>query len=191
MLLRDGDPRGEAVLRQAIESLVDAFLVDRRGNAGCFARAHRIGALVENQFRCSHRFDPETRSFSIDCGIHALHRRSGVSFGGNVLTECSICSAAEFDCEHVPDETYDGKRCFRRVTRWDAKEVSFVKVPADPRCYRVTFPMSVADAERLKGARLAPGDRPLCTHCRTCPGAAAPAAEDLDPSTWPDLPEEE
>ena len=27
-----------------------------------------------------------------------------------------------------------------------------------------------------------------CTHCRECPGSEGPSEEDLDPSSWPDLP---
>jgi hypothetical protein len=53
----------------------------------------------------------------------------------------------------------------------------------------VHTPVSKRKAERIKGGPLEPYERPICEHCRDCYGTEGPTEEDLDPSTWPDLPD--
>jgi hypothetical protein len=177
----DQEPRrAERLLRQAIELMVDAFLLDRRGNADCFARAHEIGALVEERFSCHFQLDEKAQALENPCGILALHSRIGLSPGGRNWGRCSICGAGDFQCDHVPGKTYDGEHCHREIYRWDGDEISLTPRPRDPRCFRTWSPIPIA----------AVGQRALdCHHCRGCPGRGGATNEDLDPSSWPDGPD--
>jgi hypothetical protein len=190
MLLLSDPARAEPALRHAIELLVDAFLLDRTENADCFARAHRLGAEVERRFGCrSHR--DEQGNWVNDCGVLALHSRLGQSVGGIIHTECSICRAGAFECEHVEDEEYDGQRCVHIVQQWDVAEVSLTPRPRDPRWYRMNSPQTTAQVERELGRRLHHGETPVCHHCPHCYGRAGPNKQDLHPSRFPNLPVDE
>jgi hypothetical protein len=175
----------EELTRRAIEKLVDAFLLDRRGNASAFARAHRLGREAERRFGCPMEADASGSRWASRCGIHALHSRLGMSPGGPTVGHCSICEAPDFGCEHVPGEVYNGVRCVRIVTEWSMTEVSVVQFPNDPRTYRMLTYTPLRQLERLAGRRLRPGERPVCTHCTDCYGLNGPAVEDLDQSLWP------
>src|SRR4051812_26736747 len=75
MAFSTGEKAAEQKLRAAIELNVDAFLADRPGNADCFARAHRIGSLVERTFGCAWRLTDDRSAFVNECGVLALHSR--------------------------------------------------------------------------------------------------------------------
>ncbi len=172
----------EQLLRAAVEQYVNAFLVDRIGHQSAFAAAHRLGRQLLEEFGCPYELDADRTSWVLKCGIHALHSRVGLSPGGPTLGECSICGAADFECEHLNGEIYDGEACFRLITRWDLREVSLVTRPHDPRCYRLDEVVSVRSAERARGRPLLPNEVPVCTHCGGCKGAASET--DLRPETW-------
>ncbi len=174
----------EPPLRAAIERLVDAFLVDRRGHADCFAAAHTLGREVLERFGCHFMLDPKGESWSMQCGVLALHSRIGLSPGGSTLGRCSVCGASDFECDHVPGEIYAGEPCHRVIVRFDVNEISLVQKPYDPRCYRVYSPIPVPEMERIQGRPLAQGEVPLCEHCGACPGAQGPTEEDLNPDSW-------
>ena len=182
MAFSTGDKAGEPKLRAAIELNVDAFLADRQGNARCFARAHRIGRLVEQTFGCAWRLTDDGSAFVNNCGVLALHSRLGTSPGGIAHTACSICGAAAFECDHVEGEVYDGERCIHVITDWPIEEISLTPHPRDPRTYRISTPVTLAEAAARKGGPLDPGERPACMHCRECVGF--PNADDLNTSLW-------
>jgi len=173
----------ERLLRRAIELQVDAFLLDRKGNADTFARVHRLGAFVEKTFGC--RFQPADDGERVEntCGVLALHSRLWLSPGGKTWGRCSICGAGDFQCDHVPGRPYGDDLCVRTIVRWDADEVSGTIRPRDPRCFRTWALMSIQELPReiQRGAALL-----RCNHCRTCPGSTGPTADDLDPTSWPD-----
>lgn len=73
----------EPAFRRALELHVDAFLLDRRGNADSFAQAHRIGRELVAEFSCPLAQD-EHRHWVNRCGVLALHNRIGASPGGTV-----------------------------------------------------------------------------------------------------------
>jgi hypothetical protein len=180
-LALDRSPRhAERLLRDAIELMVDAFLLDRHGGRDLFARAHTLGAFVENRFSCRWRLDEQGQTLENTCGILALHSRMGLSPGGRTWGRCSICSAEDFQCSHVPGSTYEGEHCHREIYRWDGAEVSMTARPRDPRCFRVWSPVRTAEVG---------GNSLGCQHCRACAGRMGPTDEDLDPSTWPDDPD--
>jgi hypothetical protein len=186
------EPDGERLGRTAIELLVDAFLLARRENRACFTLAHRLGRNLSQRYGCRWSYDGEKRVFKNECGIlTALHSRVGLSPGGVAFSVCSICGAGDFECDHVPGRDYEGERCMRTITDWRLDEISLVRIPRDPRCYRIGHPVSLADAERRHGGPLGPGERPVCEHCRECYGIEGPSEADLDPTSWPGLPEEE
>lgn len=187
---RNGETDAEQRARTALELLVDAFLVDRVGNSDCFARAHALGRWINQKFGCRGSFDPEDECYVNKCGILALHSRFAFSPGGTTTGICSICGAADFECDHVSGRTYDGEACRRIIVKWNLAEVSLVRVPYDPRCYRVAVPQTKAEVEAALGKRLAPGELPECHHCKGCKGRYGPSEEDLDPSHWDDVPEE-
>jgi hypothetical protein len=181
VLLECAPRRAEAILRDAIEDLVDAFLLDRSRNADLFARAHQLGALVEQTFSCAWATDRDRDTLVNDCGILALHSRLGLSPGGTTWGRCSLCGAKDFMCDHIPGAVYAGEQCIRNVERWDPEEVSMTQTPREPRCFRTLAHVKKSYARRVGGS--SPG---RCWHCRTCTGRAAPSPEDLDPSQWPD-----
>jgi hypothetical protein len=131
------------------------------------------------------QLDDDGRHWSTQCGILALHQRLGSSPGGPTLGECSICGARDFECDHIPGESYDGARCVRIIVEWDLREISLVPFPNDPRCYRVFTAYPVEDVEQARGRPLLPGEAPLCTHCRDCYGHAGATAEAVDQGLWP------
>lgn len=190
MLLRSESNEAEPALRRAIELLVDAFLLDRRNNAGCFARAHRLGAEAERRFGCRLRRDEADRWVN-ECGVLALHSRIGQSAGGVIHTKCSICGSSSFGCDHIEGETYSDRECSHVVHRWDVTEVSLTPRPHDPRCYRLSLPRTTDEVERELGRALRRDETPTCSHCASCYGAAGPNLEDLDPASFPDLPIDE
>lgn len=69
--LAGGALDAEQQSRRAIEELVDAFLFDRRGNAGAFTRAHRLGRDVERRFGCPMEADESGTRWASRCGIRA------------------------------------------------------------------------------------------------------------------------
>lgn len=166
----------EGLLREAIELMVDAFLLDRRRNADLFGRAHAIGALVEHHFGCRWAGTTDGEAIGNQCGIFALHSRIGLSPGGRNWGRCGICGADDFQCDHVPGRVYDGQMCRRQIYLWDGDEISFTPRPRDPRCFRVWALLPRAAAP--KDGR--------CRHCCGCVGRAGAAADDLDPSRWPE-----
>ena len=177
ILMLKTEPRtAEEVLRLAIELMVDAFLLDRRGNAKLFAGAHRLGARLQERFSCRWTPTEDGKHFENPCGVLALHSRIGLSPGGRTWGRCSICGAGDFQCDHVVGQTYDGERCYREIYRWDGDEISFTPRPRDPRCFRVWVLVPKSEV----GSR-----NPVCTHCRHCIGRDEPARDDLDPTIWP------
>jgi hypothetical protein len=172
----------ERLLRAAAEHFVDAFLVDRRGHTSAFTEAHRLGRQIATKFGCPYTFDEAQDAWVLKCGIHALHSRLGLSPGGPTIGQCSICGAADFECDHLNGELYDGQQCFRLITHWDLREVSLVTRPYDPRCYRLDRVVSARDAESTRGRPLLAGEAPFCEHCLECTGV--PAEDDLSPETW-------
>jgi hypothetical protein len=187
--LEHDEAEAEERAREALELMVEAFLLDRSENRDCFAAAHSLGREVNLRFGCPWSFDTDRDTYENACGVLALHNRFGLSPGGPTVGCCSICRAGDFECDHVPGRRYDGERAHRVITQFDLREISLVTVPRDPRCYRVHFPKSRQEVERLRGRPLGPGDQPVCEHCRDCPGGEGPSAEDLDPDSWDPLPE--
>lgn len=190
LLLRARPRDAEPALRRAIEMQVDAFLIARRENVGAFARAHRLGADVSRSFGCPLSSE-EGGLWANECGILALHSRIGQSFGGRVVTECSLCGAGPFDCAHIEGETYGGVICNHVVMEWDAIEVSLTAWPADPRCYRTHLLQTDEDVERDLGRPLGRGEIPTCDHCLRCYGLHGPREDDLDTGSFPSLPADE
>lgn len=183
--LEDGnDHEAESAFRAAIECLVDAFLLNRRGNASAFTAAHQLGAFVSKRFGCPLQ-SSDGKWWHTDCGISALHSRLGNSIAGTSRGRCSICSAEDFGCEHVPGHLYDGESCIRIVYEMGIDEVSLVRFPEDPRCYRVHVLHSLNEIEASVGEALPAGATPTCVHCEQCPGASSgPSADDIDQTLW-------
>ena len=183
--LEDGNDKGaESAFREAIECFVDAFLLNRRGNASAFTAAHQLGAFVSERFGCPLQ-SSDGKWWHADCGISALHSRLGNSIAGTSRGRCSICSAEDFGCEHVPGHLYDGESCIRIVYEMSIDEVSLVPFPEDPRCYRVDVLHSLSEIEASVGEALPTGATPTCVHCEQCPGAnSGPCADDIDQTLW-------
>jgi hypothetical protein len=181
VVLEQAPSRAEALLRGAIEDMVDAFLLDRVQNADLFARAHQIGALIEQTFSCACVIDRDHGTLVNDCGILALHSRLGLSPGGTTWGHCSLCGAKDFMCDHIPGSVYEGEKCVRNIDRWDAEEVSMTQRPREPRCFRTWAHTKDSYARRVGGNT--PG---RCWHCRMCRGRGGPTTDDLDPAQWSD-----
>lgn len=189
-LARDADSQGdgeaERMCRNALENLVDAFLLDRRGNRDCFARAHNLGLRVQRHYGCSVAYESEVDGYTNECGIFGLHSRFGTSPGGPAKSLCSICQAPDFGCSHIPEVVYDDHRCHRVIVRWDVEEISIVRRPRDPRSYKLFVSESRTDVEKRTGVKPRPGEPIQCEHCLSCDGRYGPRDDDLDPKSWED-----
>lgn len=178
------DAQVEDSLRRALEALVDAFLLDRRGHADCFGEAHQLGRELLRRFGCNLIRD-ERGTWGRSCGVLALHSRIGLSFAGLTRGRCSICNEPDLNCSHVPGQVYDDLPCVRIVEHVEVSEVSVVEFPDDPRCYRLFLRKTDEDIKRARGA-LPASAMPTCTHCSKCPAAEeGPTPEDLDQNLWP------
>ena len=142
-----------------------------------------MGNEMRTRFGCP--FQEESGLWFNPCGIMALHSRVGQSVGGVVHTSCSVCGAGTFQCDHVAGKIYDGRLCSHTVKRWEVEEVSLTPWPKDPRCYRLTQRLTLAEVERNIGHPLPAGAVPTCNHCRDCSGE--PTEDDLAVSRFPDL----
>jgi hypothetical protein len=121
------------------------------------------------------------------CGVLALHRRLGASWSGPTLSRCSICSAGDLECDHVPGHWYDDVHCHRIVYEAALREISLVPFPDDPRTYRMEVARTPREIRAARGRPLRRGEVPLCTHCTEgCHGAdRGPRDDDVDQSLWP------
>lgn len=180
-LQRRDDKEAEASLRQAIERFVDLFLLDRGGHSSAFAVAHRIGVFVSRRFGCPMKSDDRKR-WNTGCGIWALHSRLGSSIGGTTRGHCSICSAGDLECDHIPGQRYGEDLCIRIVSKVDLREISVVSFPDDPRTYRLEMGRTIPEIEQLSGEVSQSGTIPICAHCEICPGT--PTAEDINQDLW-------
>jgi hypothetical protein len=178
--LTQGLEQAEQQLREAIELMVDAFLLDRRRNVDLYSRAHNLGALLAERIGCSWQVNDDLAAFENTCGILALHSRIGLSPGGRTWGRCSICAAKDFECDHVPGETYEGRACFRTIYEWDAEEMSLTTRPRDPRCFRTWSPIPRSHVPVVALS---------CNHCTACAGRAGPSDDDLEPGSWNDDPD--
>jgi hypothetical protein len=171
----------ETKLREAIERYVDAFLLDRGGHSSAFVVAHRIGAFVSKRFGCPMKSD-DGRRWNTGCGVWALHSRFGSSIGGTTRGNCSICSAGDLECDHIPGQRYDDELCVRIIFKLDLNEISVVPFPEDPRTYRLELSRTTSEIEDMSGEVSQSGAIPTCVHCEVCPGT--PTAEDIDQTLW-------
>jgi hypothetical protein len=185
MAERARDGRAEQLYREAIEHFVDAFLVDRVGHTACFTDAHAIGRYVTDRYGCPMK-DAGNGYWNTGCGVLALHRRLGTSWGGPTIGHCSVCGAGDLECDHVPGRWYDGVHCHRIVHEAGLREISLVPFPEDPRTYRTEIAATPHEIRAARGRPLLRGEVPLCTHCTSCDAAdRGPCEEDIDQSLWP------
>jgi hypothetical protein len=170
-------------LEMAIAELVEAFLRDRRGNADLFKLSHEAGRLLETKFGCRFSYDPDEKVFVNGCPIQTLHSRIGISIAMTTTGICSICEKRDFQCDHVPGETYDGVLCIRNVD--EILDVDHLALTSDPdfveSLYRST---RLTEAEVISRYGSLPGqDQYLQSdHCKECDGE--PAAVDLNPRSF-------
>lgn len=184
---RISSPSAEKLFRAAVERLVDAFLVDRSGQAECFTVAHAVGHHLAVSYGCPMTSDDDGYWLA-KCGVLALHQRLGASFAGPSVGRCSVCGAGDFGCEHLPGERYDGAHCHRVVHTVELQEISLVQFPDDPRCYRVEIPVTPRQVREARRRPLRQGEVLSCTHCLTCRAIEdGPTREDIDQSVWPRL----
>lgn len=170
-----------------MESLVDAFLLDRVGHARAFRDAHRVGRELAERFGCALTRNPKHDTWHRACGIWALHARLGMSWAGTSRGHCSLCQAPDLGCDHIPGYVYDGEHCHHVVDEVvELVDISVVQFPDDPRCYRLLTHHTKSEIEAARGRPLRRNEHPLCTHCVTCPAAEqGPSDDDIDQSLWP------
>lgn len=180
------DRRAEHLFREAMERFVDAFLVDRGGHAACFTEAHAIGRHLAVHHGCPMKDAGDGYWTTGGCGVLALHRRVGSSWSGPTVSRCSVCEAADLECDHVPGEWYDGVHCHRIVHEAGLREISLVPFPDDPRTYRTEVAVTPRAIRAARGRPLLRSEVPHCTHCtESCDGAdRGPSEEDIDQSLW-------
>jgi len=178
---RYGSGDGEATLRSALADLVNAFLTDRRGQADLFARAHRFGHELSRGDGCRFSYDPEEIRYTIRCPIFALHRPVAHSVSWTLLTECSICGAEAFGCDHLGGQEYDGKLCEMKVAK--IADFGHVAFTANPDFLYTWHQPQQLDAEELlaRGRIERLGETLSCPHCQGCRGSIGPTEGDLDP----------
>ena len=176
--------RSEEHYRNALRNLSEAFLEDRRGNKDLFVVCHRIGCIIEQFFECRFEFDENSRSYTLRCPIQALHSRLGASIGAFSESECSICGAADFECVHVPGETYEGQKCHRKITNMQIDHVALTPNPDFAYTFLTSVPIPLKEMESRMGRSLTGAEPIVSTHCRDCYGRWETRPDDLDPSLW-------
>lgn len=178
-LLEKGDANAEAAGRRALQLLVDAFLVDRQSQADLFAAAHEVGKRLRSIFDCPIAYDAEASAYEHMCPVHALHRVVAHSLELTILTTCSICGAAAFECLHVAGQEYDGEICEPIVDR--LLPLGGVAFTANPDfLYTWHQPQNFAVEDLLEAGTITEAGTPLsCDHCLHCTGI--PDDGDLDP----------
>jgi hypothetical protein len=176
-----GGKASERLLRAALGDLVDAFLIDRVGQADLFARAHVLGADLHGQFGCSYEYKEEEDTYSLRCPVFALHQTFAFSVAWTLITRGSICGAGAFECDHVSGRTYAGAECRQKVE----KVVGFphVALTADPDFLHTWHqPIQAKGAQLVAEGKIRkPGDEVHCKHCAGCLARLGPTEGDLDP----------
>lgn len=177
IMLRGRHRAADRQARIALQTLVDAFLGDRRRNADLFTRAIRLGRMLSETAGC--KWTCEGERYTLMCPIFALRRGCAHSIAMTTTEECSICGAETFGCEHVPGETYDGETCHSRVTR--ISEVGHIAFTANPDFVYTWHQPRYEDTRDLirRGVIESAGDDLYCRYCESCP--EYPSPEDLDP----------
>lgn len=178
---RYGAGDGERLLRSALADLVDAFLVDRPGQADLFARAHRLGHELSRGGGCLFSYDSKEIKYTIECPIFALHRQVAHSVAWTLLTECSICGAEAFGCDHLEGREYDGEMCEMGIT--GVADFGHVAWTANPDFLYTWHQPQQLDANALlaDGRIERLGEELPCPHCQGCKGSGGPTEGDLDP----------
>jgi hypothetical protein len=184
LLLRRGDrTRAERTYRDALRYLVYGFLIDRCANRDLFAIAHNVGRIIEHEFGCPMEYDERSDAYFSTCPIDGLHSRMGSSAAFATASDCSICGAADFQCNHIPGRTYGEHLCARVKTRvLELREISMTPHPDYPETYVMHVGQPRAEIELETGKRIARGSRRYNRHCQFCDGVPSP--EDLDPTLW-------
>lgn len=165
----------------AIAELVESFLRDRRGNADLFKLSHEAGQLLETEFGCRFSYDPDGKVFVNSCPIQALHSRIGTSIAWTTTGTCSICGKRDFECDHIPGESYGGVVCVRNVD--EVLEVDHLSLTSDPdfieTLYRATR-LPEAEVVARFGSLPGAGQFLQSDHCaKECEGK--PTSVDLNP----------
>lgn len=115
---------GLKTLRSALDWLEDSEHFDRAHEALDWA-----GRSIRTTFGCRLEFDPD-RGYSQTCPVALAHTRVGLSTAYIIReSECSICGRDPEDCDHISGREYEGKACFRRVTRADIDHIALVDRP--------------------------------------------------------------
>lgn len=186
-LLRTEKKAAEKELRAALHDLVNAFLTERQGNRALFTMAHGIGRTVEREFGCWLDYDPKIDAYWHECPVAALHSRMGASAGMVTSSACSICGAAEFQCDHIPGQVYGASLC-RRVDPKvvSLRETSLTQDPDFPETFATCAALSRTEFEIEPGVAVPVGTPIRSNHCWTCTGV--PTREDIDPGLWKKLP---
>jgi hypothetical protein len=171
----------ERELRAALCDLVDAFLLERRGQVELFALAHRIGRDLALEFGCPFEYLAEEQRYEIRCPVLALHQRVAFSVAWTKITKCSICGAGAFGCDHIDGQRYDGELCTMVVERIVGP--GHVALTTNPDFLHTWHqPQRVVAGELLKRGKIARlGAELRCEHCLGCPGIAGAGPGDLDP----------
>lgn len=73
----------------------------------------------------------------------------GLSFGGLVDLECSICGKDPIDCEHIAGRVYDGRMALYVVRNLEPNHVALVDNPRQKETYVMPRPLTEHDIERL------------------------------------------
>jgi hypothetical protein len=183
--LKHNQRNAERLLRSSLHDLVEAFLEDRQRNADLFALAHRIGLILVQTFKCPYEWREADRRWYQDCAVLALHRRIAFSVAWFWARRCTICGANEFDCVHVPGESYDGQVCeFERDKAIGIEHVALTSNPDFTHTFMQSDQATERDVLEQFGRPLGHSESLFCNHCRNCRGYFGPDEDDLDPSRW-------
>jgi len=76
-------------------------------------------------------------------------RLPGLSIGGLVDLECSICGRDPIDCEHIAGRVYDGRMALHVVRNLKLNHVALVDIPRQKETYVMPRPLTEDDIRRL------------------------------------------
>src|SRR5207244_582085 len=105
-------------------------------------------------------YDTASDCYFSDCPIDGLHSRVGMSAAFTTATQCSICGAQDFECDHVPGRTYEERLCFRKNRHVVAtREVSMTPTPDHPETFVQHVGRPRSELEQLMGRTIEPGEQ--------------------------------
>mgnify|MGYP001057905032 CR=1 FL=1 len=137
----------ENILREALDLVEQALKLEPYWAEYLIYR-DKLKKYLHDTFGCM--LPKEGDVWEVHC--YKIARQSGLpglSVGGLVDLECSICGKDPIDCEHIVGRVYDGRMALHVVKNLKANHVALVDTPRQRETYVMPRPLTEYDIRRL------------------------------------------